>query len=57
MNRAFIIIAVPAFIVSFLWLYYGYGITAAVIVIILELAGAIGSVIYLRRKAARAAGR
>jgi len=57
MNRAFIIIAVPAFIVSFLWLYYGYGITAAVIVIILVLAGAIGRVIYLRRKAARAAGR
>lgn len=57
MNRAFIIIAVPAFIVSFFWLYYGYGITAAVIVIILELAGAIGGLIYLRRKAARASDR
>ncbi|MFZ0211757.1 MAG: hypothetical protein WBD23_10970 [Candidatus Acidiferrales bacterium] len=57
MNRAFIIIAVPAFAVSFFWLYYGYGLMAAVIIIIVELAVSIGGVMYLRRKAAREAGR
>lgn len=51
MNRAFYIIAVPAFIVSFCWLYFGWGLRVAVPVIIGELAAAIGGVIYLRRKA------
>ncbi|HLW83177.1 MAG TPA: hypothetical protein VKS20_14150 [Candidatus Acidoferrales bacterium] len=54
MNKAFYIIAIPAFIVSFCWLYYGWGLTAAVVTIVLELAAAIGGVVYLRRKAARA---
>lgn len=53
-NRAFYIIAVPAFIVSFLWMYYGYGLKVAVPVIVGELAASIGGVIYLRRKAAQA---
>lgn len=54
MNKAFYIIAIPAFIVSFFWLYYDWGLTAAVVTIVLELAAAIGGVVYLRRKAARA---
>ena len=54
MNRAFYIIGIPAFIVSFLWMYYGYGLKVAVPVILAELIAAIGGVIYLRRKAAHA---
>ncbi|MFZ0639072.1 MAG: hypothetical protein WA020_07795 [Candidatus Acidiferrales bacterium] len=54
MNRAFYIIGIPAFIVSFLWIYYGYGLKVAVPVILGELIAAIGGVIYLRRKAAQA---
>ncbi|MHB8413076.1 MAG: hypothetical protein ACYDDI_14170 [Candidatus Acidiferrales bacterium] len=57
MNRAFIIIAIPAFIVSFCWLYIGYGLAVAAPVILVELAAAIGGIIYLRRRASHAAGR
>jgi len=57
LNRAFAIIAIPAFIVSFVWLYVGYGMAVAVPVIIGELAAAIGGIIYLRRRAAQSAGR
>ena len=57
MNRAFLIIAIPAFIVSFVWLYVGYGLGVAVPVIVGELAAAIAGVIYLRRRASQAAGR
>ncbi|HXT73616.1 MAG TPA: hypothetical protein VN785_07165 [Candidatus Angelobacter sp.] len=57
MNRAFVIIAIPAFIVSFVWLYVGYGMVVAVPVIVAELAVAIGGLIYLRRRAAQSAGR
>jgi hypothetical protein len=53
-NKAFYIIAIPAFIVSFFWLYYDWGLTAAAVTIAFELAAAIGGVIYLRRRAARA---
>jgi hypothetical protein len=49
-NRAFYIIAAPAFIVSFLWMYYAWGLKLAVPVVGGELAAAIGGVIYLRRK-------
>jgi hypothetical protein len=52
-NRAFYIIAVPAFIVSFLWMYYGWGLKLAIPVVGGELAIAIWGVIYLRRKAAQ----
>jgi hypothetical protein len=51
LNRAFYIIAIPAFIVSFCWLYYGWGLQVAIPVIVLELVAAIGGVMYLRRKA------
>lgn len=57
MNRAFIIIAIPAFIVSFCWLYVGYGLAVAAPVIVVELAAAIAGIIYLRRRAAQTAGR
>jgi hypothetical protein len=53
LNRAFYIIGIPAFIVSFLWIYYGYGLKVAVAVILAELIAAIGGVIYLRRKVAQ----
>lgn len=53
MNRAFYIIAAPAFIVSFLWMYYAWGLKVATPVVGGELAAAIGGVIYLRRKAAQ----
>jgi len=56
-NRAFIIIAIPAFIVSFCWLYIGYGLAVAVPVILGELAAAVAGVIYVRRRAAQAARR
>jgi hypothetical protein len=57
LNRAFAIIAIPAFIVSFVWLYVGYGMAVAAPVIVVELAAAIGGIIYLRRRAAQSAGR
>ncbi|HEU5411631.1 MAG TPA: hypothetical protein VFU57_11465 [Candidatus Acidoferrales bacterium] len=50
MNKAFYIIAIPAFIVSFCWLYYGWGLGTATVVILVEFVAAIGGVIYLRRK-------
>ena len=50
MNKAFYIIAIPAFVVSFCWLYYGWGLGIATAVIIFELIAAIGGMIYLRRK-------
>lgn len=51
MNRAFYIIAVPAFVVSFFWMYYAWGLLVAVPVVAGELAAAIAGVFYLRRKA------
>lgn len=53
MNRAFYIIAAPAFIVSFLWMYYAWGLKTAAPVVGGELVAAISGVIYLRRKAAQ----
>lgn len=51
MNRAFYIIAIPAFVVSFLWMYYAWGLEVAIPVVTGELVAAIGAVIHLRRKA------
>lgn len=50
MNRAFLIIAIPAFVVTFCWLTIGYGLRVAVPVVAAELAVAAGAVIYLRRR-------
>lgn len=56
MNKAFYIIAAPAFIVSFCWLYYGWGLGIAMTVILLELMAAVAGVIYLRRKTSEKQG-
>lgn len=50
MNKAFYVIAIPAFIVSFCWLYFGWGMKIAVVVIVIELLGAVSGIVYLRRK-------
>lgn len=50
MNRAFYIVAIPAFIVSFLWMYYAWGLMVAAPVIVCEFAGAISGVIYLKKR-------
>ncbi len=57
MNRAFYIIAVPAFITSFLYLSIGWGLRVSVPVTAVELGAAIGGVIYMRRRKAAAARR
>jgi hypothetical protein len=56
MNIAFYIIAIPAFITSFLYLSLGWGFRVSVPVTIVEMAVAIGGRIYMRRRKA-AAGR
>lgn len=50
MNRAFYIIAIPAFITSFCWLAFGWGWRFASIVTGIELVIAIAAVIYLLRR-------
>jgi hypothetical protein len=54
MNRAFYIIAVPAFITSFLYLSIGWGFRVSISVTAVELGAAIGGLIYLRRRKAAA---
>jgi len=50
MNKAFYIIGVPAFIVSFCWLTFGWGLRTAWIVTGSELAIAIAAIVYFSRK-------
>jgi len=50
MNRAFYIIAVPAFLVSFCWFWFGWGLRVAATISGLEVAAAIGAVIYFTRR-------
>ncbi len=57
MNRAFLIIGIPAFVVSFCWLAFGWGLRVAIPVILGELAIVTGAVIYLRRRKTPTAGR
>jgi len=52
MNRAFIIIAVPAFITSFMYLTVGWGLLVSIPVTLAEIALSVGTVIYLRRRKA-----
>lgn len=55
MNRAFLIIGIPAFVTSFCWLAFGWGWRVAAIVTGIELAAVVAGVIYLaRRQDARA---
>jgi len=50
MNKAFYIIGVPAFIVSFCWLLFGWGLRTALIVTGTELVVAIAAIIYFSRR-------
>jgi len=54
MNRAFLILIIPAVITSFLWLAFGWGWRLAAIITGAELAVGTAAVIYLlRRQSAR----
>ncbi|MGA8144880.1 MAG: hypothetical protein WB987_13410 [Candidatus Acidiferrales bacterium] len=50
MNRAFYIIAVPAFVTSFCWIWFGWGWRLAAIVTGVELVVAIAAVVWLARR-------
>jgi hypothetical protein len=50
MNKAFYIIGVPAFVVSFCWLTFGWGLRTALIITGSELAIAIAAIVYFSRK-------
>jgi hypothetical protein len=49
MNRAFLIIAIPAFLVSIFWLTLGWGWRTAAIGGCLEIAVAVAVVLYVAR--------
>jgi hypothetical protein len=50
MNRGFLIIAIPAFLVSIFWLTLGWGWHTAVIGGFLEIAIGVGVVVYTARR-------
>ena len=50
MNRALLVIAIPAFLVSIFWLTIGWGWRTALVVGCVELAVAIGAVTYVTRR-------
>jgi hypothetical protein len=50
MNRAFLIIAIPAFLVSIFWLTLGWGWRTALIGGCLEIAIGVGVVVYAARR-------
>jgi hypothetical protein len=50
MNRALLVIAIPAFLVSIFWLTIGWGWRTALAGGCLELAVAIGTAVYLKRR-------
>jgi membrane protein implicated in regulation of membrane protease activity len=57
MNRAFLIVGIPAFVTSFCWLALGWGWRVATVITGVELVVVIGAVIYLlRRQSARPNG-
>ena len=57
MNKAFLIIAIPAFITSFCWLAFAWGWRVAAVVSAAELIIAAAGVLYLlRRQHARTGG-
>jgi hypothetical protein len=49
-NKSFLIIGIPAFVVSFFWLAFGWGVRVALVVIGTELAAVAGGVLYIRRR-------
>jgi hypothetical protein len=56
MNRGFLIIAIPAFLVSIFWLTLGWGWHTAVIGGGLEIAVGVGVVVYAARRASAPQG-
>jgi hypothetical protein len=50
MNKAFLVIWIPAFATSFYWLYEGYNLRAAILGTIAMVAIAVGVIFYLRRR-------
>jgi hypothetical protein len=50
MNRAFYIIAIPAFITSFCWLTFGWGWRFAAMVTGAQLIVAVAAVVFLMRR-------
>lgn len=50
MNRALLLIAIPAFLVSIFWLTIGWGWRTAAVGGCVELAIAIGIAVYLKRR-------
>jgi membrane protein implicated in regulation of membrane protease activity len=50
MNRAFLIVGVPAMATSFFWLVYGWGWQRAMVVTGFELAAIVAAVIYLLQR-------
>lgn len=57
MNKAFLVIWIPAIATSFYWLYEGYSLRAAILGTIAELAIAAGVILFLRRREKQAARR
>jgi membrane protein implicated in regulation of membrane protease activity len=49
MNKAFVIIGIPAFITSFLYLTFGWGLKVSIPVTALELVLGVGWYAYLSR--------
>jgi len=56
-NKSFLIIGIPAFVVSFFWLAFGWGLRVALVVIGTELIAVAGGVLYIRRREKSAAPR
>jgi membrane protein implicated in regulation of membrane protease activity len=57
MNKAYLIVGIPAFITSFCWLAFGWGWRFAVIVTSIELIVVLAAVMYfLRRRHPRPGG-
>jgi hypothetical protein len=50
MNKAFLIIWIPAILTSFYWLYEGYSLRAAILGTMAELVIAVGVIWFLRRR-------
>jgi membrane protein implicated in regulation of membrane protease activity len=50
-HRAFLIIGIPAFVASFCWFAFGWGLRVAILVTAAELAVVAALAIYLLRRA------
>jgi hypothetical protein len=57
MNKAFLVIWIPAFATCFYWLYEGYSLRAAIFGTIAMIAAAAGVIVYMRQREKPAAPR